>query len=871
MSEHAPPQDALPQPPAQPARRSSKLYVQLVVLVAIVVAASALVTAWYTQQRLAAKGLAALNAQAVALAQGAASAVAHDLARRDVYALEQRIAQLGKLPGVHGVALYTADGHHVVSVMTPDDEVLSAAPSAAVVPPANGKAELRNVRGHAEAWEPVLAPGLIGWVRVQQDATAGTAAGRHIWRDSLLSSSLIGLSMIGVLALYMRRALRPLERAAGFAKSLAQRPGAVMAVERGSREIEQMSLALNEASTRLAAQYEALIKRDRELQAVLDTSGDAVVGVDGAGRIRLFNAVATSIFGLSAEQATDQPLETVLPGLTPLRLVELVASGVRTGSSARRVARFDAEGVRNGGTRFPVEASVGEADASSSLRYTLTMRDVTEKRLTEDTLRVYVRALENSSCGTMISDARLPGAPMMYANAAFTSITGYETGEAFGRSLSFLQGDDRAQPQIQTLREAMVAGRPVEVTLRNYRKDGQPFWNQLAIAPVRDESGALTHFVGAITDLTQRVEAEKAVARRNEQLDLILELSPDGFVLFDRADELVYASSGFCRMSGLSRVSLPQGLRVDQLDDLLRALADPKLPWPALWADGDKPRQILLVQPERRVLQVQVRRGEASGDRVLFVRDVTRETEVDRMKSEFLSTAAHELRTPMVSIYGFSELLLHRGYDAQKSKPMVQTIHRQSGLIVSLINELLDLARIEARQGKDFRIDTQALQPIVEEAARSILVPNDDRKVQVVAQDDPLWVAVDSEKLRQAVINLLSNAYKYSPQGGAISVEVARGAGSRHGEVCITVRDRGIGMSPEQLTRAFERFYRADPSGNIPGTGLGLCIVKEIVELLGGSISLASTPGEGTAATIWLPLREAPASHTAVDVGAAVA
>jgi signal transduction histidine kinase len=115
-----------------------------------------------------------------------------------------------------------------------------------------------------------------------------------------------------------------------------------------------------------------------------------------------------------------------------------------------------------------------------------------------------------------------------------------------------------------------------------------------------------------------------------------------------------------------------------------------------------------------------------------------------------------------------------------------------------------------------------------------------------------LWVRADRKKLTQAIGNVLSNAYKYSPAGGKIDVELVIPEGNASDLLGLRIRDHGIGMSPEQLARVFERFYRADTSGKIPGTGLGMCIVKEIIELHGGHIELASKVGAGTTVTIWL-------------------
>jgi signal transduction histidine kinase len=258
------------------------------------------------------------------------------------------------------------------------------------------------------------------------------------------------------------------------------------------------------------------------------------------------------------------------------------------------------------------------------------------------------------------------------------------------------------------------------------------------------------------------------------------------------------------------------------------------------------------------VLQVALREGRSEAiSQVLYLRDITHETEVERIKSEFLSTAAHELRTPMASIYGFADLLMRRDLPQEKRLEVLGIIHRQTELMVSIINELLDLARIEARRGKDFVLETLDLAALVRDTARDFKPPGDRAEPELLELEDTgAMVNVDRAKMAQALGNVLSNAYKYSPGGGAVRVRLREGhlPGRLHEPAWgVSVEDYGIGMTPEQLARVSERFYRADTTGSIPGTGLGMSIVKEIIDLLGGGLELESAPGAGTHVTLWLP------------------
>jgi signal transduction histidine kinase len=238
---------------------------------------------------------------------------------------------------------------------------------------------------------------------------------------------------------------------------------------------------------------------------------------------------------------------------------------------------------------------------------------------------------------------------------------------------------------------------------------------------------------------------------------------------------------------------------------------------------------------------------------VLYLRDVTREAEIDRMKSQFLEMAAHELRTPLTSVLGYAEVLLAQEFDAETQREMLGTIYRQSQVVTSIINELLDLVRIDAQRGQDFTVETMALSEVVAGAVAAYKPAGGRESPVMQPGDSRLHISGDRRKLGQVITNLISNAYKYSPGGGAVSIgyPVASKGGRRL--LGVQIRDHGIGMSAKQQARCFERFYRADASGNIPGTGLGLCIVKEIMDLHGGRIDLESTPDQGTTITVWLP------------------
>lgn len=363
---------------------------------------------------------------------------------------------------------------------------------------------------------------------------------------------------------------------------------------------------------------------------------------------------------------------------------------------------------------------------------------------------------------------------------------------------------------------------------------------------------------------TSEAASPPGVLAQPAQLATLFALSPDGVALLNAQGRVLFANAACQALWGWGDAGgmLPdtwqaldahwancQGTAAEMsvAAQRERVCRDP--------TQADHPVLMHLLHPRPRAVHRHLRVcGPDLSETVLYFHDVTREVELDRLKTEFLSTAAHELRTPMASIYGFSELLLKRALPPEQLQEAIGIIHRQSALLVGLINELLDLARIEARQGKDFRLQPAALQPLLEETVAALAVQHGGRSVQCEVRHGHSPVMLDRRKTLLALSNVLSNAFKYSPQGGAVVLSTLTRERAGHGQLGLRVRDEGMGMSPEQLSHLFERFYRADPLGDIPGTGLGLSLVKEIMSLQGGEVEVSSTVGLGTEVTLWFAL-----------------
>ncbi|MDP2263429.1 MAG: PAS domain S-box protein [Hydrogenophaga sp.] len=847
------------------ARRTLLSQIRWLVLSVTVVGSVAIGTVSY--QRSVEQTLDETRERSTALAMLAAHVAAPSLQIDDPASLDNTLREFAELPNIRSIQAVLPGGRVLLRIVKEGDgSVRTEFPAVETAEAPIQAHSLHDIHLHAYASLNTSRPrqpgvtdaaayGEEGWIDLEVSYMASLERARTDWLVATLSTLALVSLALWFFSWFLRRALEPLTQLAAFSAQMASAPGGVLRMRWGSKEVRDLGRALNWSSQELATQIASTQHRLTRLRAILDTAADAVIGVRPDGTVDSTNPATERMFGRSAQDIHGQPLSSFLIGLDAAALQEAMNNGMLIHSTQSRIGRVEIMALRHGGTEFPVEVLLGEITNDPDIRYTCIVRDLSDSKLAEEYLTLYSRAVDCTINGIMISDARRFPQPLVYVNPAFSRLTGYAPHEVLGRDASLLAGALTDEEDQALLARTMQKGGEISLTLKNYRKDGSLFHNKLAIAPVRDPAGTITHYINVIEDVSGQIEVKQKLIERTARLNATFDLSPDGFAVFDGRGDLITSNPSFRAMVG----DLPAWCSLQRFDEWFQNLCEDATHYRSItdaWNDRTTDL-ITLARPSYKVIEREIRRNlGGSGETILYFRDVTHQTEVDRMKSEFLATAAHELRTPLASILGFTELMLHRRYSEEKQRDLLQTVHKQGMLLSNLIQELLDLSRIEARQGKDFHIIPTPVAEIVREAIGSIANAELGRTV-AVGTLPVLHVMADAEKIQQALTNLLSNAFKYSTGGAQVSVDVE--TETLEGQLCaaIHVRDKGMGMTQAQLARAFERFYRADTSGNIPGTGLGLNLVREIAEIHGGNVELQSQPGEGTVATLRLRIASA--------------
>lgn len=366
------------------------------------------------------------------------------------------------------------------------------------------------------------------------------------------------------------------------------------------------------------------------------------------------------------------------------------------------------------------------------------------------------------------------------------------------------------------------------------------------------------------------------VQRERQYLQELVHNSPVAIVTLDREHSIVSANPAFEKLYGYDHAELV-GQNLDELITTPETRSE-AVDYTTRATDETvrgvgRRRRLDGTMVDVEVLAVPVVvNGERVGMMGLY-HDITellaarREAEsANAAKSRFLASMSHELRTPLNAILGYSEMLQEDAADSGQEAfiPDLRKIHQAGRHLLTLINDVLDLSKIEA--GKmELNPETFEVPPLVESVATTVetLVAKNRNRLVVEVDDEVDELYADPTRVRQILLNLLSNAAKFTDHG-----VITLSAGSSGGDMCFAVADTGIGMSEEQLGRLFQAFSQAEvtTAAKYGGTGLGLAISKRFCEMMGGSVSVESAPGEGTTFTVRLPLRGSPEAVSAQPV-----
>lgn len=635
---------------------------------------------------------------------------------------------------------------------------------------------------------------------------------------------------------------------------------------------------------------------ERRLRTLVSSTSDIVTLLDAGGKILYESDAVWSILGYSTDDllgknAFDFVHPDDLPQVVPV-FEKLVASG---DSALPQIATFRFAHREGGWRVLEVVASSRLSDPDIAA-IVVNSRDVTERHRVEAALQhsetLFKSAFELSAIGMAL--VGLDGT-WLRVNLRLSEMLGYSAEELLALTFQDLTYPDDLISDLEQLALLLKGDIPFyQLEKRYFRKDGQLIWASLHVSLVRDTFGQPVHFISQVQDISARKQAEAELETNQARKAAILETALDGIITIDHEGKIVEWNPAAAQILQFSReevmgrslhdLVVPQEYHAAHQAGMARYLATGigpvlgrRIELPAIRRDGERILVELAIVPvpgmSPPLFTGHMRDITARKQAEVALQEAKDEAErANQAKSEFLSRMSHELRTPLNAILGFGQLL-ELSELAPEDRQSVTQILKGGSHLLDLINEVLDIARIESGT-LSISSEPVNLSTIVAEVIELLRPLAAEKNVQLrfEVEDDAqtasegYFVVADHQRLKQVVLNLVSNAIKYNRRNGWVSIgcEIGRRtikpdfAGDIDAQDIwrLRVRDSGWGLTTEKLARLFTPFDRLGAEGSgVDGTGIGLALSKRLVELMGGSLSAQSAQGQGC--TFWVDLPKA--------------
>jgi PAS domain S-box-containing protein len=608
------------------------------------------------------------------------------------------------------------------------------------------------------------------------------------------------------------------------------------------------------------------------LAAIIESSGDAIVTKTLDGIVTSWNPAAEQIFGYPAREMVGRSITTLFP---PDRLGEETEFQRRM-LAGQRVDHFETVRVTKDGALIDVSVNLSPIRAADGrvLGISKIARDISARKAAEARLRAHERLLHITlaSIGDAVVTTDTPGR-VTFLNPVAERLTGWPLAEGMGREVLEVMrlvnertGRPAENPVVRVLREGIVVGLANHTAI--IARDGTRRPIEDSGAPIVDEHGRLFGAVLVFHDITAR----RAIERDLQRLASIVASSDDAIVGKTTEGIITSWNAGAERIFGYPAaevvgrpitVLLPPDRAAEEimfLEAIARGEQISHFETVRIRKDGRRISVSVTLSPIRDEDGAVVGISKIARDITEGVELRAREgeayrqaAEANRVKDEFLATLSHELRTPLGSIFGWIRMLQAGHLDGDRTRHALTVMERNCRAQMALISDLLDMSRVvTGRIRLDLRsVDLAEVVRTALDGARPTALAKSIEIAFQPAAGVPR-VAADPERMQQVVWNLLSNAVKFTDTGGRVEVGVERAdAGAR-----LWVTDTGIGIAPDLLPHIFDAFRQADSSATRThgGLGLGLAIVRQLVELHGGTVAATSDgPGHGTTFTVTLP------------------
>ena len=641
-------------------------------------------------------------------------------------------------------------------------------------------------------------------------------------------------------------------------------------VQQRTEELAQTNISLRAEIIERQRTEAALRHTNQTLESLIAASPRAIFTVDLDNNIKIWNPAAARMFGWTETEILDQPNPIISIELEEYQKIrESIIQGIT-------LPRLEVRQPKKDGTLIDIVFSAAPLRNSNGAinGIVAVVADITEQKRQAEQVRLLQSVVVNTNDAVLITEFEPidePGPRILYINQAFTRMTGYTSEDVLGKTPRILQGPKTDRVALDQVRNALSRWETVTVEVINYRKDGSEFWVEFSVVPVADKTGYYTHWIAVQRDITERKRIEQALQRSEERFRSLIENALDVITILDTEGTIQYISPSVEKVLGYQSANLIDHnfFALIHPDDFIttcyhitNAIKNPDVALPVefrychqdgTWRTLEAISQRFVDNSELTQIFVNCR-DITERKRLEEVRlALEKEKELSTMKIRFFSMASHEFRTPLSVALAAAQLLENSPYAWQDDQKRIRNLHRIQDSVknmVQLLDDILTINRAETGN-LEFNPTQLDLEKFCCQFIEEIRISDGSRHIiNFVCEGNKKQAYLDERLLRSILGNLLSNAIKYSPEN--IQVEFYLIFKDR--EVIIKICDQGIGISINDQNQLFQPFHRGKNVRNIPGTGLGLMVVKKCVDLHEGSLNIMSESNHGTTVTVTLPL-----------------
>ncbi len=614
---------------------------------------------------------------------------------------------------------------------------------------------------------------------------------------------------------------------------------------------------------------EALKESEERYRALFESINDGIIIADiKTHQFKYVNPAICKLLGYKEKELLKMKLQDIHPDY----FLNDAKKGFINQSKKNKFISENAPLLKKNGSVIYADVSATNVTIKGNLFNVGIFRDVTDRLKREADLIKFSRVIEQSQTSVIITDEK---GDIEYVNPKFEEVSGYSKGELIGKNTSILNSGKTNKKTYEKLWEFISSGETWKGELLNKKKNGELYWENVIITPIKNPEGKITNFVASKEDITEQKKTQEEMKLK----DYAMRSSINAIVIANSVGNISYVNPSFLKMWGYYNdrevVGKPivkfwqmKGQYMKVMDSMVN-----KGGWVGELTAERSDGTTFPVQLSANLVKDE--NGEMKYMMASFV-DITKQKEaeekllenqerieaqniklkkLDELKSTFLNVTSHELRTPMASIKGYIQMIIKQtlGNTSDEQNKALNVVLRNVERLDHLIQDILDISRLESGTMK-FIPENTDISKMLEEIAETMNSSAETKQIKIKTQIDKDLpeLFIDQDRVKQVIINFINNAIKFSEPNTSITIKASK----ENENILFEVEDQGRGIPKDKISKVFDTFYQVDSGMDrkFGGAGLGLAISRGIVLSHGGKIWVESKEGEGSTFKFTLPI-----------------